>query len=92
MVMVAFLLLLGAPVGYLPQVRLLARSRSGFPAAAALPLLGWGVGAPSSSATSRDPTWGNLFPFEIRIGVALALPHLGFLAGAGRLCRGPPAV
>ena len=40
---------------------------------------------------ARDPTSHNLFPFEILIGVAVALPYLGLLAGARRLCRGPPA-
>ena len=40
---------------------------------------------------ARDPTSHNLFPFEILIGVAVALPYLGLLAGVRRLCRGPPA-
>lgn len=92
MVMVAFLLLLGAPIGYLlVQARLLARWRGGFQAAAALPLLGWGVwGSLFVRDVARDPTSHNLFPFEILIGVAVALPYLGLLAGVRRLCRGPP--
>jgi len=39
---------------------------------------------------TRDPASHNLFPFEVLIGAAVALPHLGLLAVAKRLCRGPP--
>src|SRR5947209_9778057 len=94
MIVLAFLLLVGVPLGYLlVQARLLARWRGGFQAAAALPLLGWGVwGSLFVRDIARDPTSHNLFPFEILIGVAVALPYLGLLSGVWRLCRGPTAV
>jgi hypothetical protein len=93
MVMLAFPLLLGAPVGYLLlQLRLLARWQGGFRAAAALPMLGWVVwGGLFVRDIARDPTSHNLFPFEILIGVAIALPFFGLLAGARRLWHGPPS-
>ena len=47
----------------------------------ALMLLGWaGWGGMLARDLATDPTSHNLFPFEIMIGVALALAYLGCLA------------
>lgn len=73
------------------QARSLARWRGGWRFAAVLPLLGVAfVLARIVFDTRRDPTSHNLWPFEVVIGVVLALVALGLL-GAGRRVSGVSA-
>jgi hypothetical protein len=79
-------LLLVPPLGYVLAQRAALRWQGGWRFAGALPLAAWVLWAVAVAIeVRRDPTAHNLLPFEILIGVALALGWLGVLALGRRL-------
>ena len=79
-------LLLVPPLGYVLAQRAALAWQGGWRIAGLVPLAGWGLWAAIVAVeVAQDPTAHNLLPFEILVGVALALGWIGALALGRRL-------
>lgn len=80
--LIAFAVLPALPFVYaIAQLRCVQHWRGGWRLAAMLPMPGWAAWiAHFYRDVTADPTSHNLFPFEVAIGVVLALVYLGLLA------------
>lgn len=74
-------LLLVPPLGYVLAQRAALRWQGGWRMASLAPLAGWALWTLNFAVdVARDPSSHNLLPFEILMGVLLALGWLGALA------------